>query len=362
MGILVLRPDDHRGLMSFAEGAKLMQSGFEDIARSPIRLSNPRTRTNTPEGFRMSVHQGVNPSQHGACTAGRGDRVVVLPDGKQKYIGRGRPVFSLFDTDTADLLMIMIGEPRARGFEDIFCLAGYQTACTAMVGTNLMARPDARRVGVLGAGGQAMMHLAALVETRSVSEVVVFSPTSAKRESFARDMQKRFGIPMRAASSTEEVLEFAEILLVCTNSNTPVLDGARLQPGTHITSIVHSNKEMLQSGVIQKMRQEIDDETLRRAELIVTASWEQEELDEPEVLIGAMKRGVIQRQKIREVKDLINGTVSINEVHAKRGITFFKNPGSWGIGIAALMRGFHDHARAAGKGIDLGVEGQETLY
>ena len=362
MGILILRPDDHRGLLSFAEGAKLMQSGFEDIARSPMKLSNPRTRTNTPEGFRMSVHQGVNPSQRGACTAGRGDRVRVLPDGKQKYIGRGRPVFSLFDTDTADLLMVMIGEPRARGYEDVFCLAGYQTACTAMVGTNLMARLDARKVGVLGAGGQAMMHLAALAETRSVSEVAVYSPTPAKREAFARDMQSRLALPVRAVPRTEMVLESAEILLVCTNSNTPVLDGKDLQPGTHVTSIVHSNKEMLQAGVIQKMRQEIDDETLRRADLIVTASWIQEELDEPEVLIGAMRRGVIGREKIRDIRDLIADTASIRQVHARRGITFFKNPGAWGIGIAALLRGYYEHAREAGKGIDLGIDGQEAIY
>ncbi|MBI2316922.1 MAG: hypothetical protein HYU75_07915 [Betaproteobacteria bacterium] len=301
MGILILRPDDHKGLLSFGEGVKLVQSGFEDIARSPAKLSNPRTRTNTPEGFRMSVHQGVNPSQRGACTAGRGDRVQVLPDGKQKYIGRGRPVFSLFDTDTADLLMVMIGEPRARGYEDVFCLAGYQTACTAMVGTNLMARPDARAVGVLGAGGQAMMHLAALAETRSMSEVLVYSPTPAKREAFARDMQSRLNVS-------------------------------------------------------------IDDETLRRAELVVTASWVQEELDEPEVLIGAMRRRVIEREKIRDISELINDTALIRGIHARRGITFFKNPGAWGIGIAALLRGFYERAREAGKGIDLGIEGQETIY
>ncbi|MBI2961907.1 MAG: ornithine cyclodeaminase family protein [Betaproteobacteria bacterium] len=362
MGILILRPDDHKGLLSFGEGVKLVQSGFEDIARSPAKLSNPRTRTNTPEGFRMSVHQGVNPSQRGACTAGRGDRVQVLPDGKQKYIGRGRPVFSLFDTDTADLLMVMIGEPRARGYEGVFCLAGYQTACTAMVGTNLMARPDARAVGVLGAGGQAMMHLAALAETRSMSEVLVYSPTPAKREAFARDMQSRLNVSVRAVPRTETVVEFAEILLVCTNSSTPVLDGGRLRPGTHVTSIVHSNKEMMQAGVIQKMRQEIDDETLRRAELVVTASWVQEELDEPEVLIGAMRRRVIEREKIRDISELINDTALIRGIHARRGITFFKNPGAWGIGIAALLRGFYERAREAGKGIDLGIEGQETIY
>jgi len=265
MGVLVLRPEDHFGLLRFSEGVDMMRAGFEDFARSPVILSNPRTRTITPEGFRMTVHQGVSPSRRGACTSGRGERVQILPQGQQKYPGRGRPVFSLFDTETANLLMVMIGEPRAKGYEEYFATAGYHTACAAVVGTNMMARPDATRVGLLGSGGQAIMHLAALAETRSISQAVVYSPTPANREKFARDMQVKLGFPIQSVQSSDEVLETAEILLVCTNSNQPVLDGRKLRPGTHITSIVHSNKELLHAGVVKKMRQEIDDETLRRS-------------------------------------------------------------------------------------------------
>jgi ornithine cyclodeaminase/alanine dehydrogenase-like protein (mu-crystallin family) len=362
MTVLLLRPEDHRGLLTFAEGVKLMHTGFENFAKSRVNLSNPRTRTNTPDGFRMTVHQGVTPSMRGACTSARGERVKVLPDGRQKYVGRGRPVFCVFNSETADLLMIMIGEPRARGYEGYFCIAGYHTACAAMVGTNMMARPDAKRVGVLGSGGQAVMHLAALAETRSVLEAAVYSPTRANRERFAREMTTKLGFPVRAAQSTDEVVEFSEILLVCTNSNVPVLDGAKLRPGTHVTSIVHSNKEMVQAGVIEKMRQEIDDETLRRADLIVTANMAQEELDQPEVLYGAMQRGVIRREKVMELKDIFTGNASVSEVHRRGGLTFFKNPGAWGIGAGALFRGFYDRARERGVGLPLDIEGQETLY
>ena len=362
MTVLILKPEDHRGLLSFAEGVNLMQIGFEDFAKSRVKLSNPRTRTNTPEGFRMTVHQGVSPSMHGACTSARGERVEILSDGKQKYIGRGRPVFTLFDEQTPDLLMVMIGEPRARGYEDYFCIAGYHTACAAILGTNLMARPDATRVGILGSGAQAVMHLAALAETRSISEALVYSPTASNREKFSREMEAKLGFPIKAVQTSDEVVEFSEILLVCTNSNVPVMDGSRLRPGTHVTSIVHSNKEMLQAGLIKKMRQEIDDETLRRSDLIVTANMAQEELDQPEILYGAIQRGVIQREKVLEIKDLITAQVSVSEVHRKGGITFFKNPGAWGIGAGALFRGFYTRACEAGVGLKLDVDGQETLY
>jgi len=362
MDVLLLKPEDHRGLLTFAEGVKLMQSGFVDFAKSEVRLSNPRTRTVTPQGFRMTVHQGVSPSANGACTSARGERVQMLADGKQKYVGRGRPVFSLYDVSTADLLMIMIGEPRARGYEDYFCIAGYHTACAAAVGTNMMARPDATRVGILGSGAQAVMHLAALAETRHIEQARVYSPTPANREKFAREMSEKLGFPVEVAVSAHEVVEWSQILLVCTNSNVPVMDGAWLQPGTHVTSIVHSNKELKQAGLVKKMRQEIDDETLRRAALVVTASMPQEELDQPEILYGAMQRGVIARERIFEISQLIRGEISVDDVHRQQGITFFKNPGAWGIGAGALFRGFYDRARENARGSQLGVTGQESLY
>lgn len=363
MGVLLLRPKDHESLLDFNDGVELMRRGFEDFAGSPVVLSNPRTRTNTPNGFRMTVHQGVSPSLRGACTSGRGERVEILPDGRQKYIGRGRPVFIVFDHETAELVMVMIGEPRPRGFEKYNAMAGFHTGCAAAVGTDLVARKDATRVGVLGSGGQASMHLGALAALRQISEAVVYSPTQKNREAFAREMQEKLGFPVRAVEDTSKVLEFAEILLVCTNSNEPVLDGADLRPGTHVTSIVHSNKELLRAGVVKKMRQEIDDETMRRARLIVTTNKVQEELDEPEVLYGAAQRGVIQWDDIAETSDIINGNISLDEIHAEGGITFFKNPAGWGLGAGAFFRGFYDRAREAGVGLELeDVDGSEPIY
>jgi ornithine cyclodeaminase/alanine dehydrogenase-like protein (mu-crystallin family) len=363
MGVLVLRPDDHRGLLDFNEGIRLMRAGFEEFARSQVNLSNPRTRTITPDGFRMTVHQGVTPSLRAGVTTGRGERVGIQADGRQKYPARGHPVFVLFDTETAALLMVMIGEPRPRGFEDYNAMAGFQTACAAAVATDMVARPDARRVGVLGSGGQASLHLAAVAATRPVEEAVVYSPTAEHREAFARDMASKLGFPVRAVASTKEVLAATDLLLVCTNSNVPVLDGRDLRPGTHVTSIVHSNKELLRSGLVKRMRQEVDDETLRRSALIVTTNKVQEDLDQPEVLWGAAERGVIEWSRVVETSDLITGRASTAQAHARRGITFLHNPAGWGIGAGAFFRGYYDRAREAGVGLDLeGVDGLEPVY
>lgn len=362
MDVLVLGPEHHYGLVDFSEGISRMKTAFEEHARSRVRLNNPRMRMNTEDGFRMTVHQGITPSLRGAVTSARGEKVSISSDSQQRYSGRGRPVFVLFDTETADLLMIMVGEPKPPGYErDVHAMGGFHTACCAAYATDLMARPEATRVGILGTGGQAQLHLGALAAARNITSAVAYSPTQSHREKFAEVMSQRLVTPVTAASSTEEVIAQSEILLVCTNSNVPVLDGSQLLPGTHVTSIVHSNKELLQSGLIKKMRQEIDDETLRRAQLIATTSKEQEEIDQPEVLFGAGQRGVFDWNSVVTVADLIEGRASLPS--DPDAITFLHNPGGWGIGAGAFFRAFYDQALAKGVGMDLkGVDGSEVIY
>lgn len=336
-----------------------METAYTELAHSGVKLSNPRTRTNTPEGFRMTVHQGVTPSLRSGVTTGRGEMVRILDAGQQRYPSRGRPVFILHDSATAELLMVMIGEPTPPGLESVKAIGGYQTACCAAYCTHLLAHPQATRVGILGSGGQARLHLAGLAAARSLASVVVYSPAVAHREAFAQEMSTLLGLEVTSVSSTSEVVRQSEILLVCTNSNTPVLEGADLSPGVHVTSIVHSNKELVEAGLLPAMRKEVDDETLRRAGLVVTTSKAQEELDRPAVLYGAAERGVIEWGAVREVSDVLLRPSILQEAHAARDITFLHNPAGWGIGAGAFIRQYYDAAMARGLGTKLDIDGYE---
>lgn len=363
MSILVLRPEDHRSLMSLRDGIESMRGALREFAASPVVLSNPRTRTNTPDGFRMTVHQGITPTVGAACTHARSEKLTILPDGTQRYEARGHPTFVLFDTETAALRMIMAGEPRPRDYEDVNTIAGFQTACMAIVGTEAMARPDASVIGVLGSGGQATLHLAGLAAVRDISEVFVHSPNPKNRAAFAERMTADLGVPVTALDDGQEVVRRSELLLVCTNSNIPVLDGDGLQPGAHVTSVVHSNKELLRAGIVKKMRQELDDTTLLRAALVGTTGKVQEELDEAEVLFGMSQRGLFAWDAVIEVGDILTGEVDIDAVHARQGITVFHNPGGWGIAVAAFIKAFHDRAVEAGVGMTIdGIDGNEPFY
>jgi len=126
-----------------------------------------------------------------------------------------------------------------------------RTAAVSAVATRLLARPEASVLGILGSGVQARSHLAALRLVRTIREARVWSPRNAA--AFARE----FGV--RAVPSAEEAVRGSDIVVVATSSQTPVLSGAWLAPGTHINAV----------GAPRPTWRELDDDALRKARLYV---------------------------------------------------------------------------------------------
>ena len=114
-----------------------------------------------------------------------------------------------------------------------------------------MPRTEASVLGILGSGVQARSHLEALRLVRTFREVRVWSPRSAP--AFA----KQFGV--RAAASAEEAVRGADVVVVATTSQTPVLHGAWLAPGTHVNAV----------GAPRPTWRELDDDALGKAKLYV---------------------------------------------------------------------------------------------
>ncbi|MBI3556442.1 MAG: glycosyltransferase, partial [Deltaproteobacteria bacterium] len=104
------------------------------------------------------------------------------------------------------------------------------------IGADLMARPGPVALGLLGSGGMARSHVAAIHEVRPIRKLRVYSPTRAHRERFAGEMREQFKIDALACQQPEQVYEDADILATsiyhCLNMDYPhetyVLDdGAR---------------------------------------------------------------------------------------------------------------------------------------
>jgi alanine dehydrogenase len=112
-----------------------------------------------------------------------------------------------------------------------------RVAADSALGADLMAREDCRTLGMLGSGGMAESHVAALLEVRGIERLRVYSPTRAHRERFAAEMAERHDIDCAACDEPRAAYEGADILAACTDSALPVIRGKWLEPGMHVVSI-----------------------------------------------------------------------------------------------------------------------------
>jgi alanine dehydrogenase len=347
---ILAKPDDHRGILKMSEAVDAMLEAFRNWAKDPL-VAELRRRTHTPKNVRITLHQGAAPAYGTTGIMTHAELVRIFGD-KQKYPRRGRPVLVLYDSDTAALKLILVGEMHPEELPDANSVVAMPTACASMVGTDLLARKNCQIAGIFGAGDQAKLHLLALTCIRkSINKVRVFSPTPQNRENFAAQMSEVLGIEVVAAQSPAEVVDGADVIVCATNSNVPVFDGDWLVPGQHVTSIVSSNIGLLKRGFVNQMRREIDERTLERADVLMTNVWGQEELDKTAVFWEASLDRPIIGRKIVDAGQVLRREKSGRTDDSQ--ITYFKNCAFWGIGAAAIGGLIYDKLLKQQKGLIL---------
>jgi ornithine cyclodeaminase/alanine dehydrogenase-like protein (mu-crystallin family) len=105
------------------------------------------------------------------------------------------------------------------------------------LGARYMAREDASSLGILGSGGMARTHVAAISTVRKVSQVKIFSPTKENREVFAREVSAAHGIEAIAVDDPVDIFVGTDIVSSCASAIGPVIFGENLRPGQHVTCI-----------------------------------------------------------------------------------------------------------------------------
>jgi ornithine cyclodeaminase/alanine dehydrogenase-like protein (mu-crystallin family) len=114
---------------------------------------------------------------------------------------------------------------------------------------------------------------------------------------------------------------------------------------------VASNKEIVQEGLLDRPRRELDDEVLRRADIIVATLRQQAIYDEQGDFVEPVANGVIGWNDVTDLSALLSGGAH-GRTNAKQ-ITLFKQNSDQGVGFMALARLAHDKARAAGVGSEI---------
>jgi alanine dehydrogenase len=231
--------------------------------------------------------------------------------------------------ETIILYSVETGEPLIL-FQDC-SINELRTGAAGGIGAKHLARKNSNRVVVFGSGIHAETQLQATAAVRTLTQVKVFSPSEPHRRAFAEKMSRELGIEISAASSPEEALEGADIVITATNSRTPVFDGKWLKEGTHITSIANGDRT--------RTRQEIDYTTFGRADRIFITSKETACVNESDIF-RAIRDKIALWDRVHEISRLLLGKVPGRTDDDQ--ITLYKLQG---IGIMDVAVGFKAYER-----------------
>lgn len=286
--MLILNGDDVRAALPMTEAIRAMRQAFAALADARVEI---------PQRTHLAVqpHQGVSLIMS-----------AFVDDEDPLQQSLAVKVVSVFDRNPAGglariqsaVLVLHPATGRPAALLEGATLTALRTAAASAVATDLLARPDSRKLALFGAGVQARSHIEAMCAVRPIETVTVFSRTADKAyklvSEFAGRPQMRAGFAV--AESPAEALAHADIVCATTTARQPIFQDADLPAGAHVNAI----------GSFTPLVCEIPPATVRRAVVFVdsvSAAWE-----EAGDLIQPRDAGLISREHIRgELGELILG-------------------------------------------------------
>jgi alanine dehydrogenase len=233
--VRLLTNADVASVLDMRGGIAALRTGYDDLARGDAAYI-PRIDLYAPTGREDDYYQWG--SMAGACRSYGVVAVRIKSDVTSWPEGRTSEKHCMEPGTYAGIILlysITNGEPLAL-LQDGY-LQHVRVGAAAGIGADLMARPDADTLGLIGSGGMARTYLEAIAEVRSLREVRVYSTTAANRERFAAAAREELGLEVHAVASAQEAVTGAGIVATATDSMTPTFDPGWLSAGTHVTVV-----------------------------------------------------------------------------------------------------------------------------
>lgn len=171
--------------------------------------------------------------------------VSVYENNPQQGLEAVPATMLLLDSSTGYLKALMDGTTLTR----------VRTGALAGAATDVLSRADASHFLLIGCGGQAEAQLDAVLAVRPITKVTVASRTVEKTEAFAKQMREKYpDVSITATDDVEAAAKEADIITCVTTSETPVIQGDWIKPGTHINGMGSYTKAMqeIATDVFQK--------------------------------------------------------------------------------------------------------------
>jgi len=138
-----------------------------------------------------------------------------------------RGVLCVHAAETGDLLAVM----------DSTYLTAVRTGLAGALAADVLARPDAVAVAIVGAGVQGAQQLRALAGMRAIARVRVFDTAAERAAAFARAIGAELALAIEPSDSVVAAVRDAGIVLAATWAREPFLHAGMLAPGAHVTTL-----------------------------------------------------------------------------------------------------------------------------
>ncbi len=297
-----------RELVSMELAIELMKEVFANYSAgktiSPIRVPIEPPGMN---GVSLFMPAYVPESEHAPATSGA--KIVSAYSGNAaRHLPLINAVVVALDPET--------GLPT--GIIDGGSLTALRTGAVSGAATDLLARTDASKVAIVGAGVQGVTQAAAVWEVREIEEIRVVDLTAEATQTFASRLavwNPEAAECVGIADTVEDAVTGADIICTATTSSTPVFEDSWLTSGVHINGVGAFTPEM----------QEIPTETVLKSVIVVDAI--DAVLHEAGDLIIPINNGLLSRDRISlELGHIVNGSATGRR--SDTDVTYFKSVGN----------------------------------
>ncbi|MDA0367994.1 MAG: ornithine cyclodeaminase family protein [Proteobacteria bacterium] len=278
--------------------AKALEAAFRDGVTTPLRSHHAIELPQGTDGAML-----VMP----AWKAGRYvvvKMVSIFPDNAKRGLDSVQGIVVLIDATTGQPLATLDGPE----------ITGRRTAAASALAAQYLAREDAQRLLVMGAGTLGAHLARAHAAVRPIRKIDVWNRTPERAARLAAALRDE-GFDASAVTHPEESMRNADIVTCATMSPEPLVHGALLKPGAHVDVV----------GAYRRDMRETDDNTVRRARIFVDTR--EGALAEAGDVLLPIDRGVITEQHILgDLTTLCRGPATGRTGAAE--ITMFKSVGT----------------------------------
>lgn len=219
----VLGMADVRRLLSVEDSIELQRNAFLALAGGKVTAA-PNGWLRLPGEVRGWLKLLA---AHDASSGGLGVKVLARFPNNPPGRNLGSLLLLFDDTDGTPLAVM-----------DSVYITAVRTAAGAALATQVLARPDARSMAIVGTGALAWYSLLAHRYLMPELDVVtVYSRSGERRGAFAQRAALEAGVAVRAVDTVDEAVAGADVVITATNAPEPVLLARHLSPGQHIGAI-----------------------------------------------------------------------------------------------------------------------------